>query len=537
VSGEAEYAFRHVLVREVGYGQIPRSARAAKHVAAADWVESLGRLDDHAELLAHHYATALELAAASGQQLDGVHERASVALRNAGDRAALLHSHQAAADFYAAALELWPADGADRARLAYALGRAEYFGGEANAGRLHEAIDELLGAGLSELAAEAEATAAEAAWHRGERDELERRLTHALELVEPARHSPTKAWIFSQISRYAMLGGDPERAIGFGSRALELATKLDLPEVRVHALNNLGSARLMIGDADGLMDVESSATLAEELNSPELARSLNNLASALYAEGDVRRCCELELQAIAAAERFGLESMLPFSRANVLGSYLRLGPWDDLVAAADQLIAAQPPAGAESAARSSRARVRAARGDVAGALEDASWGLELVSAARDPQFVIPTLDAYAFVLYLAGDRAASEEVVHDLLERLQPLRAFPFRVPGDTIAFWLSCVGRERVARILAERTGETLWLSAACAFVEGDFARAVQIYGDMGCLPDAAAAQVAAAEELLVQRRRAEAEGYAQAALSFYRSVGATRLMRDAERLLPATA
>ena len=31
VAGETEYAFRHVLVRDVAYGQIPRAARAEKH--------------------------------------------------------------------------------------------------------------------------------------------------------------------------------------------------------------------------------------------------------------------------------------------------------------------------------------------------------------------------------------------------------------------------------------------------------------------------------------------------------------------------
>ncbi|MBA3427444.1 MAG: guanylate cyclase, partial [Actinobacteria bacterium] len=39
VAGESEYAFRHVLVRDVAYGQIPRAARGTKHVAAAGWIE------------------------------------------------------------------------------------------------------------------------------------------------------------------------------------------------------------------------------------------------------------------------------------------------------------------------------------------------------------------------------------------------------------------------------------------------------------------------------------------------------------------
>src|SRR5207248_10096626 len=36
VGGEDEYAFRHVLVRDVAYGQIPRAARVDRHTRAAD---------------------------------------------------------------------------------------------------------------------------------------------------------------------------------------------------------------------------------------------------------------------------------------------------------------------------------------------------------------------------------------------------------------------------------------------------------------------------------------------------------------------
>ena len=55
---DAQYSFRHALLRDVAYGQIPRAARAEKHRQAAEWIEGLGRPDDHAELLAHHYGGA-----------------------------------------------------------------------------------------------------------------------------------------------------------------------------------------------------------------------------------------------------------------------------------------------------------------------------------------------------------------------------------------------------------------------------------------------------------------------------------------------
>nr|MBA3383196.1 AAA family ATPase [Actinomycetota bacterium] len=55
VAGESEYAFRHLLVRDVAYGAIPRATRAERHRRAAEWIEALGRPEDHADLLAHHY--------------------------------------------------------------------------------------------------------------------------------------------------------------------------------------------------------------------------------------------------------------------------------------------------------------------------------------------------------------------------------------------------------------------------------------------------------------------------------------------------
>jgi hypothetical protein len=45
------------------------------------------------------------------------------------------------------------------------------------------------------------------------------------------------------------------------------------------------------------------------------------------------------------------------------------------------------------------------------------------------------------------------------------------------------------------------------------------------------------AAEQLLAEGRRAEADGHPKPALAFYRAVGATRFVREGETLLAATA
>jgi class 3 adenylate cyclase len=59
MAGDVEYVFRHALTREVAYGSLTKAARASLHARFADWLErSGGGRDEHAALLAHHYAEA-----------------------------------------------------------------------------------------------------------------------------------------------------------------------------------------------------------------------------------------------------------------------------------------------------------------------------------------------------------------------------------------------------------------------------------------------------------------------------------------------
>jgi class 3 adenylate cyclase len=69
MQGESEYTFWHLLIRDVAYGQIPRAERARRHRSAAAWIERQagGRVEDVAEVLAHHYLQALELVEATGE--------------------------------------------------------------------------------------------------------------------------------------------------------------------------------------------------------------------------------------------------------------------------------------------------------------------------------------------------------------------------------------------------------------------------------------------------------------------------------------
>src|SRR5439155_10407179 len=94
-SDEAEFSFRHLLIRDGAYDSLPKSLRAEKHEQVARWAEQRAgdRADDMAELIATHHLEALryleELGETSAVRADA--ERAAYRwTRGAGDRAAAL---------------------------------------------------------------------------------------------------------------------------------------------------------------------------------------------------------------------------------------------------------------------------------------------------------------------------------------------------------------------------------------------------------------------------------------------------------------
>jgi class 3 adenylate cyclase/tetratricopeptide (TPR) repeat protein len=540
VAGETELAFRHVLVREVAYGQIPRAARSDKHVAAVSWIESLGRLDDHAELVAHHYTTALALRDAAGTKPEQeLVERARLALRRAADRAAALNAFAPAADHYRAALALWPSQDADRVVLEYGLARMEYHGGQSGGESLATAARSLLDSNRPELAAEAEGMAADAAWHDGREDEVEARMRRALTLVEPLPGSRTKAWLVSQASRYEMLASRNANAIEYGRRALEMAAELDLPEVRVHALTNVGVARFFEGDFAGRDDIREAIALATKINSPEVCRALHNLSTTSYLAGDLPAAGELSLQAIAAAERFGIAPVWRFSRSELPSFAFRAGRWDEALALIETLLSDQVlPALSEATAREFRAWILSARGEHEEADRDSARALDVGREAKIPQMIYPALSIRVRVLLNAGDREGALELMREIQELGSP-KGFPFGGPPEIVDNWLSLVGPEGFLSFVGGRepTVRTPWVDAGLAFADGDFDRAIAIYEGTGALPDVAFVRLRAARSMVEAGRRAEADAYLHEALAFYRSVGARHYISEGEALLAASA
>jgi DNA-binding SARP family transcriptional activator/tetratricopeptide (TPR) repeat protein len=535
VEAETEYAFHHILVRDVAYGQIPRADRGLKHRRAAEWIESLGRREDHVELLAHHYAQALELARAIGGETGELEERARSTLRDAGDHAASLGALPSAVRFYGQALELWPEDDPERGVLLLRRAHARLFTEIDVEEELQAAAESLLAAGDRLRAAEATALLVTLyqEWGRGTlaREHLDR----ARDLIAGLPPSPEKAQALAEACRSRMMSGENEEAIRLGDEALAICDQLGLDEIRAAVLISMGPARAGVGDVErAIADQERGIAFARAINSHEAARGYGNLSSTVQAVGDLSGSYLVLREGLQLAERMGLRWYVRWLRIDELVELYYTGrDWNRLLEAVEEV------AGEQAILRvvpyNLGIRIRLARGDLRGALAYVDQILHVVADSREPQILGAAWEVAAFAKLAAGEREACEELVERLIE-LPEWDSLWAYLHAPLFGIVLHALGRgDELAKLTAGATVRTPWLEASLASATGDFARAADIYEEMGDRPDEAYARLKSGEQLIGQERRAEAGAQLERALSFFRSVGATAYIIEAEALLAA--
>jgi class 3 adenylate cyclase len=538
VASEREYAFRHVLIQDAAYGQLPRPVRAKRHRQAAGWIEALGRPDDQAELLAHHYLLALELAEAAGLDRSGLGVLARRALRDAGDRAAALYALESARRFYEAALRLWPEGDPERAELL--LRRAAPVAGLADGDPdlLTEAIEALLAAGNVGRAAEAEVMLARSHWMRGRRDLNEEHHRRASELVAGAPASRGSAAVLAGLASAALLTGDVAVGLDLASRAHDLAVELGWRDGEAETLALGGTGRVLLGDRRGLDEIAGAAEIAAETGSlGQLQRARNNLAVAHMLLGDVRAASEARLHAAEVAERIGTEGELRWSWGTLTDHHYRLGSWDEAFRLCDALLAGERHY-LSGQAWTVRALMRLARDDAAGAFADAEHALAHARRIEEPQVIYYIVPVCTYVFAERGDRDRATPLAREFLQVLSSRTALDFGVitlPAFAAAARLLHLDADLVQAL--DGRPASPWLDAARSYAGGDYATAADLLDRIGSLPDEADARLRAAERLHTDGRQQEAEEQRRRAVAFLRSVGAGRYLARSHAPPPADA
>jgi class 3 adenylate cyclase/tetratricopeptide (TPR) repeat protein len=438
MAGESEYAFWHVLTRDVAYAQLPRASRAAKHVAAAAWLQDVAgdRVEDVADVLAHHYATALDLARAAGtaEQAVELEEPARRFLALAGRRAVSLDL-AAAINSFERALALTPAGHPDRAGALWEFGDVAV--GGARFAEARAAFEEAaaLFEERADTGGQARATLGlAAAWFRlgdnARRGELTER---ALALLESLPAGPDLVEVLAETAANRYFEGRPDLGLPDAERAVKLTLELGLDTgYRSLTLGRRALCRVGLGDPGGLDDLREAIALGTSIGHGVGALAQLNLASVLGLFEGPAAALEANRAGISYASARGIKTLVDWMTAGTIDCLVDLGEFGEALERIDELEARTDEENVVNLwhTRVPRARVATLCGHADTVEGVLPW---LESASRDlvhVQWVVPGLAAAAGVHAALGRLDEARGL-------LAEVEAYPNARNEATYAIWL----------------------------------------------------------------------------------------------------
>ncbi len=272
LAGERELAFKHVLIRDVAYGMLPKAVRSRKHFEVGAFIEERAgdRTDEVVALLAEHYGRAASLGPrgrAGGGRARPMRERAVRFLEEAGDAAALLYSNREAGEPLPPRPRAWGRDG-DRAvlvRVAEKLGDVSL-----RLGRVDEAIEvwqECLdwhrGQEDLERVADLHRKIGAALSHKGERKAAIEHYQRGINLLKDGPPRLELVRLYEEAAWLYLHTGDNMLAIYASEKALRLAERLGETRAASRAHGIFGRVFGRIGDtAKARQNLERAVELA-----------------------------------------------------------------------------------------------------------------------------------------------------------------------------------------------------------------------------------------------------------------------------------
>lgn len=252
-------------------------------------------------------------------------------------------------------------------------------------------------------------------WYRGESEKAAKLSDEAVSLLENEGPSSEKAMAFSLRSQLHMLNDRMDEAIEWGYKALEVAKDQDGDDVRIHALNNIGTAKLFRGNIEGLADMKESLRLAQENSRHEdAARVYTNLAEYAVDFKDFKLAEKIISEGIAFDTEHDLDSWTYYligRQAQLRLAQGRLREAENIakgvIGRSGQTLLMQLPARivlAKTALRLGRPNASALLAD---AMRDAA-------ATAEIQYIAPVHIAYIELAATLGPKSLAKEHFHAL---------------------------------------------------------------------------------------------------------------------------
>ncbi len=312
VADDEEYSFKHILMRDVAYGQVPKGRRAQLHLGFSEWVERLPSSgDEFVEIVAWHLEQACLLAREVARSpIEPPIREAATMLAEAGRRAERRESLREAHRYYSRALDLLDDQHTDL-RVGLRLRRAEM---AMMLGELKDACEELeeVLSAASEL--ERADLRCEALLLLGDIDQRQGRITEATERLAAAEElagsiDDRRLRVRVAFVHATFVGdyeSEPDRAIESLRAAIANAEQIDDPALV--AEGHLRIAALLISHDLAAAEPELRVCLeiASELGSHRIeAEATSWLGIVVYYRGRPDEGERLCLQARTWFERTG----------------------------------------------------------------------------------------------------------------------------------------------------------------------------------------------------------------------------------------
>jgi tetratricopeptide (TPR) repeat protein len=363
----------------------------------------------------------------------------------------------------------------------------------------------------------------------------------AIGLARNAPDSREKAHVLDRAARLYLLTLRLDVARDVAGDAVALCERAGFRDLLPGFLCVLGHSRLDSGDPGGIDDIERSLAVGRELPAAlQASVGFYGDAGIAYLErGDLDRAFELWDEHRAVARASGNPSALSYGAVADLRRRYYTGDWVGAFRAAHERLehAERSSPYFEVRPRTIRALMQTACGNSNGALDDAERALELGRGAQDAQTFHTALAVHSHVAWAAGDQYLAQQSAAELLALIAKHGTEQLSMSLPVLADCVPELGLEAAFHdALAAIRKSTPWVDAARAHVAGDPAAAAEIYGRIGSRPDEARAHLRAAQQLAT-RGDFDDDVPGQRALGFYRSVGATRYVREAETLLAAAS
>ena len=175
-----------------------------------------------------------------------------------------------------------------------------------------------------------------------------------------------------------------------------------------------------------------------------------------------------------------------------------------------------------------RGLIRLARGENEGVESDAERAIEHSRPIGDVQAVNPRLSLAALIFMSVGNRERADETVTEALENIRNVKHLGLGIIGMPFLSWVAqALGRQlEVVEMLERQSFKSIWQRAGLAVAARDFCSAASLMAAGGFKTDAAFFGLQSGTEEDVRK-----------ALEFYRAVGATRYIAEAEAALAVKA